>query len=202
MEQPIAVKCFLCGGTTRYAYAYARLNDRENFLGVIFRGICDECLADYIAKVKADKHARADDWIWLAAVIPVGGLLAALSENTAWQWVGLGLILLAVLMPLGSRLTQRWESRRANAASEEENERRYSELMCLEDAQRTNRQFRLIPLHERYCTAEYTIERISEEAGVSRVTAALLKPATETAFRRMELAQGRSTGEFDNANSM
>ena len=85
---------------------------------------------------------------------PVGRLLrqlsdeiSALAESVVWQWVGFGLILLAVLWPLGSRLTQRWEARRANHASEEENERRYSEQMCLEDAQRTNRQFRLIPLH-------------------------------------------------------
>ena len=198
VEQPIAVKCFLCGSTARYAYAYARLNDRENFHGVIFRGVCEECLADYIDKVKADKHARTDGWIWLAAILPVGGLLAALAESVVWQWVGFGLILLAVLWPLGSRLTQRWEARRANNASEEENERRYSEQMCLEDAQRTNRQFRLIPLHERYRSAEYTIERISDEAGVSRVTAALLKPATETAFRRME--QARSAVGFDNAH--
>ena len=196
MEQPIAVKCFLCGNTARYAYAYARLNDRENFHGVIFRGVCDECLADYIAKIKADKQARVDGWIWLAAVLPVGGLLAALAESVVWQWVGFGLILFAAIWPLGSRLAQRWESRRANSASDAENERRYSEQMSLEDAQRTNRQFRLIPLHERYRSAEYTIERISEEAGVSRVTAALLKPATETAFRRME--QARSAVGFDN----
>lgn len=192
MEQPIAVKCFLCGTTARYAYAYARLNDRENFHGVIFRGVCEECLADYIAKVKADKHARVDGWIWLAAIISAGGLLTALSANVVWQWLGLGLILLTVLIPLGSRLAQHWESRRANTASEEENEWRYSEQMCLEDAQRTNRQFRLIPLRERYRLAEYTIERISEEAGVFRVTAALLKPAVETAFRRMEQVQDRS----------
>ena len=133
VEQPIAVKCFLCGSTARYAYAYARLNDRENFHGVIFRGVCEECLADYIDKVKADKHARTDGWIWLAAILPVGGLLAALAESVVWQWVGFGLILLAVLWPLGSRLTQRWEARRANNASEEENERRYSEQMCLEE---------------------------------------------------------------------
>ena len=204
MEQPIAVKCFLCGGTARYAYAYARLNDRENFHGVIFRGVCEECLADYIARVKADKHTHADGWIWLAAILPVGGLLAALAESVAWQWLGFGLILLAVFIPLGSRLTQHWEARRANAATAEENARRYSTQMCLEDAQRTNRQFRLIPLYERYRSAEYTVERISEEAAVSRVTAALLKPATGTAFLRMEQARERDAGEgeFDNTHTV
>ncbi|MEA4869795.1 MAG: hypothetical protein VB062_04050 [Christensenella sp.] len=202
MEQPIAVKCFLCGGTANYAYAYARLSDSEAFLGVIYRGVCEKCLADYIERIKADRHVRADGWVWLAAVLPVGGLLAALATITAWQVIGFGLILLAILLPLGSRLAQRREAKRASAASDEENETRYSELMCLEDALRTNRQIKLVPLHARYCAEGFTAERFSGETGVSRPTAVFLQSITEAALSRIQSTPElrNQANRFDNTH--
>ena len=186
MEQPIAVKCFLCGGPAGFAYAYARLNDREDYLNVIYRGVCRECLAEYIDRVKSGRHVRTDGWVWMLAILPVGGLLAALTEHIAWRMIGYSLILLAILLPLSSRLLQRREAERARKASDEENEIRYSARMCLEDALRTNRQMKLVPLHERYTSPDYTPARISEETGVSRLMAERIRTMAAVALARMQ----------------
>lgn len=204
MEQPIAVKCFLCGATVRYAYAYARLSDNEDFLGVIYRGVCGECLAEYIERVKVDRHVRADGWVWLLAILPVGGLLAALTDHIVWRMIGYGLILLAILLPLASRLLQRREAKRARIASDEENEIRYSARMCLEDALRTNRQIKLVPLHERYASPDYTPERISAETGVSRAMAERIASISATALARMQFSPvgHMQSIEFDNIHTV
>ena len=186
MEHPIAVKCFLCGGPASFAYAYARLSDNEGFLGVIYRGVCRECLAEYIEQVKSGRHIRADGWVWLLAILPIGGLLAALTDYAIWRMIGYGLILLAILLPLISRLLQRREAKRANSASDAENETRYSARMCLEDALHTNRQIKLIPLHERYASPDYTPERISAETGVTRLMAQQISSIAAAALARMQ----------------
>jgi hypothetical protein len=204
LEQPIAVKCFLCGGAASFTYAYARLSDNEEFLGVIYRGVCRECLADYIERVKDDRHVRADGWVWLLATLPVGGLLAALTDNIVWRMIGYGLILLAILLPLGSRLLQRHEAKRARIASDAENETRYSARMCLEDAFRTNHLIKLVPLHERYLSPDYTPERISAETGVSRAMAEQLSSISAAALVRMRAADHGSGASdvFDNTISV
>lgn len=204
MEQPIAVKCFFCGGAARFAYAYVRLSDNEDFLGVIYRGVCKECLAEYIERVKAGKHVRSDDWVWLLAILPVGGLLAALTDHIAWRMIGIGLILLAILLPFGSRMAQRREAQRARKASNEENETRYSARICLEDALRTNRQIKLIPLHERYASTDYTPERISAETGVSRAMAERISSVSASVLARMQVADHGSGASdvFDNTISV
>jgi hypothetical protein len=182
LEQPILVKCHLCGDAAQYAFAYARFSERDVFLGVIYRGVCGECLREYIEKIKSDRHARGESWFWLVVFLPIGGLLAALADSTAWQIVGFCLILLAILLPLGSRIAQRREARRANTACDEENEAKYSEQMCREDAARTNRQMKLIPLRAQYLEERYSVAKISDETGVSAETAAFLKALTPKAL--------------------
>ena len=58
--------------------------------------------------------------------------------------------------------------------------------MCLEDALRTNRQMKLVPLHERYTSPDYTPARISEETGVSRLMAERIRTIAAVALARMQ----------------
>lgn len=173
LEQPNAIKCHLCGEAAQDAFAYARFSEREAFLGVIYRGVCRDCLRAYIETIKRDKHLRGEMMVWPMVLLPVGALLAALSKYKASQIVGYCMLGLAVVIPVLMRFWQRREARIASRASEEENMRRYSEQMCREDAQRTSRQTKLIYLNPAYAN-EGMEEQIVKEAGVRSETAALI----------------------------
>lgn len=173
MEQPNPVKCHLCGGVADVAFAYARFSDREAFLGVIYRGVCRDCLRAYIENIKKDRNLRGELMLWPMVLLPVGALLAALSKYQASQIVGYCLLGLAFIVPVVMRFWQRREALQAIHASEEENMRRYSEQMCREDAQRTSRQTKLIYLKPAYANIGME-EQIVKETGVQMETAALI----------------------------
>lgn len=61
--------------TTNFAFAYARFSAREAFLGVIYRGVCRECLRAYIEEIQNDRHLR-------------GELLMADCAAAPWRAVG------------------------------------------------------------------------------------------------------------------
>ena len=57
MEQQSPIKCHRCGNDANFAFAYARFNEREVFLGLIYRGVCRECLRGYIESIKLSRRA-------------------------------------------------------------------------------------------------------------------------------------------------
>jgi hypothetical protein len=107
--------------------------------------------------------------------LPIGALLAALSKSAVGQAAGYCLLGVALAMPICMRIWQRRESRRTCLASVAENETRYCEQMCREDALRTSRQTKLVYLRQEYAEEEFPVARIAKEASVSLETAALLK---------------------------
>jgi len=175
LEQPTSIKCYRCGGAAKHAFAYARFSNREEFLGVTYRGVCRDCLGEHIETIKNDRHLRGE-WILLPAVfLPIGALLAALSGSAAGQISGFCLLGLALILPVGMRLSQRREARRASHVSVAENEKRYSEQMCREDALRTSRQTKLIYLRPEYADTSYNFTQIARETGVEQATAARIQ---------------------------
>ena len=174
MEQPNPVKCHLCGNTAEFAFAYARFSDREAFFGVIYRGVCRECLHTYIEGIKYDRHLRGELLLWPMVLLPVGALLAALSQSEIVQAVGFVLLGLPILIPALVRHCQRREARIARRASDAENEARYSEQMCREDALSTSRQTKLVYLNPAYASPECDPAVIAREAEVSPQTAQLI----------------------------
>lgn len=56
MEQNEVTRCFQCGSVSSHVHAFARLNDKEAFLGVTTRSVCDNCLDRYIDRVKDGKR--------------------------------------------------------------------------------------------------------------------------------------------------
>ena len=182
LEQPNQSKCHVCGSAADDTFAYARFSDREAFFGVIYRGVCRACLRAYIETIKKDRHLRGELLLWPALFLPIGALLAALSDSMASRIIGYGMLGLAVVMPVYMRLWQRREARRATLASDAENEQRYSEQMCLEDALRTGRQTKLIFLRPEYTQAGYDSARIARETGVAPATGVLLKKLAAAAY--------------------
>jgi len=80
VEQSNLSKCFRCGGESLRFFAFARLNEKEMFLGVIDRAVCDTCLAKYIETVKSGKKGRYN---FLGPLIPMtvfGTLLTVFAE--------------------------------------------------------------------------------------------------------------------------
>jgi hypothetical protein len=84
LEKPVLVKCHLCGATAQSAFAYALFSEREKYLGVIYRGVCKECLDQYIDRIKTARRGRAEGLIWLAMFLPAGVLLALLAQQAAF----------------------------------------------------------------------------------------------------------------------
>lgn len=175
LEQPNLVKCHLCGRTAEFAFAYARFSDREAFFGVIYRGVCRECLRAYIDGIKNDRHLRGELLLWPLVLLPIGALLAALSRSVIVQGIGFFVLGLAVVIPVCMRLWQRREAISACRASDAENEVRYSERMCREDALNTSRQTKLIYLKPEYAAEEADLAWIARETGVAPETARLLQ---------------------------
>ena len=192
LEQPNLVKCHLCGKTAEFAFAYARFSDREAFFGVIYRGVCRECLHAYIEGIKHDRHLRGELLLWPMVLLPFGALLAALSQSKIVQAIGFVLLGLALIIPLVMRFWQRRESRIARRASEEENEARYSEQMCREDALNTSRQTKLIYLKPAYAAQSANLSAIARETGVAPETARLLH---KLAIATQKLLRGQVTAQ-------
>ena len=189
LEQPNLVKCHKCGRTAEFAFAYARFSDREAFFGVIYRGVCRECLHAYIEGIKHDRHLRGELLLWPMVLLPFGALLAALSQSKIVQAIGFVLLGLAIIIPLLMRFCQRRESRVARRASEAENEARYSEQMCREDALNTSRQTKLIYLNPDYAAQSADLADIARETGVAPETARLLQKLT---IATQKLLRGRA----------
>lgn len=175
MEQLNHVKCHLCGGAADFAFAYARFDEREVFLGLIYRGVCKDCLRDYVETIKQNRLPRGELLLWPMLLLPVGALFAAFSKTLAGKIAGYCLLGLAFIIPAVLRLWQWLEAKRVRTASEEENFRIYSERMCREDAQRTSRQTKLIYLRPEYAEAGINPADIAREASVEEGTATLIK---------------------------
>ncbi|HML69299.1 MAG TPA: hypothetical protein PKA81_13015 [Clostridia bacterium] len=191
MEQPLQIKCHLCGGAAEFSFAYARFSDREAFFGVIYRGVCRECLRAYIDGIKNDRHLRGELLLWPLVLLPIGALLAALSQSVVVQGIGFFVLGLAVAIPVCMRLWQRREAISACRASDSENEARYSERMCREDALNTSRQTKLIYLKPEYAAEDADLAWIARETGVAPGTAKLLQKLAISAqklLRNQEMA--------------
>ncbi len=171
MEQPLQIKCFLCDDTAEFVFAYARFSERETFQGVIYRGVCPDCLRAYIETIKKDRHLRGELLLW-----PV-----AFSRNVIGMAFGYAFLGIAFLMPLLMRLWQRREANRASRATDQENFARYSEQMCREDALRTSRQMKLIYLRPDYAEPHMSVKSIASEIGVSHDTAGLIQKLSAAA---------------------
>ncbi|NLI54215.1 MAG: hypothetical protein GX417_07785 [Clostridiales bacterium] len=177
MEKPVLVKCHLCGATAQSAFAYALFSEREKYLGVIYRGVCKECLDQYIDRIKTARRGRAEGLIWLAMFLPAGVLLALLAQQAAFRASGYALVALAFLLLTGSRLQQLGEAKRARRAGDAENEAKYGEQICREDARHTSRRAKLIPLRPEYAEEGFSASRIGEENGISSAAAETVKTA-------------------------
>lgn len=196
MEQPNPIKCHRCGNDADFVFAYARFSAREAFLGVIYRGVCRECLHAYIEGIQNDRHLRGELLLWPIVLLPIGALLAALSQSEIVQAIGFALLGLAVVIPIFMRLWQKRESMIARRASETQNEARYSEPMCREDALNTSRQTKLIYLRPDYGAEDADLVKIARETGVAQETArriqklsaAAQKLLSDPAKARMEFA--------------
>ncbi len=183
MDKPNQIKCHVCGKAADDTFAYARFNEREAFKGVIYRGVCRACLHAYIETIKKDRNLRGELLLWPAVFIPIGALLAAFSGSMVSRIIGYGLLGLAVVMPVYLRLWQRREAWRATLASDAENEQRYSEQMCREDALRTSSQTKLIFLRPEYKQTGYDSARIAQETGIAPTTGVLLKKLAAAAYK-------------------
>jgi hypothetical protein len=190
LEQPLQIKCFLCDDNAEFVFAYARFSERETFQGVIYRGVCPDCLRAYIENIKKDRHLRGELLLWPVVFLPIGALLAAFSRNLMGSVFGYIFLGLAVIMPLLMRLWQRREAIRASRSSDQENFARFSEQMCREDALQTSRQLKLIYLRPEYAEAGMDPASISREIGVSNETAALVQKLSSAA---QNLLRGHTT---------
>lgn len=190
MEQPLQIKCFLCEDTAEYVFAYARFSERETFQGVIYRGVCPDCLRAYIETIKNDRRLRRDLLLWPAVFLPIGALLALLSRNWTGTAFGYAFLGLAIVIPILMRFWQRREAIRASRSGDQENFVRYSEQMCREDALQTSRQTKLIYLRPEYAGKGIDLNGITRETGVSHETAALIQKLSSSA---QNLLRGRTT---------
>lgn len=175
MERGGSAKCYKCGCEANRFYTFARLSDKEAFLGVVKRNVCDECLSRYIEEVKSGRKGRYEFLIWLPILLPFGLLLAALADNASWRIVGWILLIFGLLLPVMTYTAHRREMKRAREASFESNAERYGREMCVEDAMKTNRQAKLVVIKRDYAQDDYTVDRIAGDAGVTAQTAAAIK---------------------------
>ena len=187
-------RCHLCGNAAKYAFAYARFNERDTFLGVIYRGVCGQCLGEYIESVKRNRHVRGELFLWPLLFLPFGVLLAAFCKNVIGWIAGALLIAFALCLPVIMRRWYTREAKRASLACEADNEAKYSERFCREDAMRTSRQAKLIHLRPEYLTDAYDAVRIAEETGVSLGAAAFLKTIAQKMLGAKPLFQAASDG--------
>ena len=116
-------------------------------------------------------------------LLPVGALLAALSDSVTGRLTGFILLGLAAFVPIVLRLFQRREAMRVRRTSEQENFVRYSEQMCREDAQRTSRQTKLIYLRPEYAKA--SASEIAREMSLDIQTAERIVKLSATAQERI-----------------
>ncbi len=182
VEQSIQVKCYVCGRAAKHVFAYARFNTREEFLGVIYRGVCKSCLNDYIESIKEGVRDSEKGLVWLAVFLPTGALLTTFAKSASWQIAGYGLIALALVLPIAAYISFRREAVSAQNAGAEENEAKYCPKMCRDDALHTSHQTKLVSLKPQYIDEEYTPSRISEETGVTLQTAEMVKTLTQKAL--------------------
>lgn len=204
LEQPLQIKCHLCGNAADFAFAYARFSDREAFFGVIYRGVCRECLRAYIESIKHDRHLRGEMLLWPLVLLPIGALLAALSRSIFVQGIGFLVLGLAVAIPVFMRLWQRREAISACRASDAENEARYSERMCREDALNTSRQTKLIYLKPEYAAEDADLAWIARETGAAPETARLLQKLAIAAQKllRGQMLPQTQPGAFDKPDAL
>ncbi len=179
MGRGVSNKCYKCGCNAHHFFTFARLSDKEAFLGVINRNVCNDCLSHYIDDIKKGKKGKYEFLIWLPVLLPFGVLLATLSENVTLRVVGWIMILFGLILPVTTYMAHRHEMLRAQAASFEENAERYGRRMCIEDAMKTNGQSKLVEVKSRYALSDYTAERIAEDAGVTLQTAMTIKSVIE-----------------------
>ncbi|MEN6417985.1 MAG: hypothetical protein ABFC73_03595, partial [Clostridiaceae bacterium] len=164
-----------CGGVSSHVHAFARLNEQEAFLGVTTRSVCDDCLKKRIEKTKEGKVG------WLVLLLPLlttmalGLPMLIGAEKTGFRVLG-ALIILFGWVVVGTVIYQLVkEIKEARMASDEENIKKYSPIICREDAAKAGAQSKLVEMKLEYALDEYTVERIGKEAGVSFQTATLMK---------------------------
>ena len=124
---------------------------------------------------------RGELLLWPIVLLPLGALLAALSQSEIVQSIGFFLLALAIVIPIFMRLLQKRESIAARRASEAQNEARYSEPMCREDALSTSRQTKLIYLCPEYGAEGADIAMIARDTGVALETARLIQKLSAAA---------------------
>lgn len=168
-------KCYKCGCEANRFFTFLRLSDKEAFLGVVKRNICNECLSRYIEDVKSGKKGRYEFLIWLPIMLPFGVLLATLSENTTWRIVGWAALALGLILPVMTHIAHRREITRARTSSFKENADRYAREMCREDALKTNAQSKLVEIKSDYASNDYTADLIAADAGVTPQMATTIK---------------------------
>lgn len=175
MEQNEVTRCFQCGSVSSHVHAFARLSDKEAFLGVTTRSVCDNCLDRYIDRVKDGKKDRFT-FLWPLIVLSFIGLLMHFTaEKAGYRTLGVLIVLLGITIAGIAIYQQRKECTDARAASVEENRKKFSSIMCRENANKAGTQNKLVEMKLEYALDEYTIERIGKEAGVSLQTATLMK---------------------------
>ncbi|HRX57274.1 MAG TPA: hypothetical protein P5075_00735 [Eubacteriales bacterium] len=182
MEQNSLSKCFRCGGESQRLFAFARLSDKEAFLGVTDRAVCDACLAKYVEEVKSGKKGRYN---FLGPLIPMtvfGTLLAVFAESGFWVGVGVLLLLGGAAAAAAAVVEHKREVKTAREADAEENMKKYAPKMCLEDARKSGQQGKLVEMKLEYATDKYPIEKIAKEAKVSVQTATMIKLIILKAF--------------------
>ncbi len=179
MERGGSAKCYKCGCVANHFFTFARLSDKEVFLGVVNRIVCDECLSRYIDDIKSGRKGRYEFLIWLPILLPFGMLLSALAENGSWRIVGWILLGFGLLLPAMTYAAHRREMKRARESSFEENADRYGREMCIEDAMKTNKQAKLVEIKRDYAQSGYTVERIAADAGITAHAAVVIKSVVD-----------------------
>lgn len=192
MEQSNLSKCFRCGGESQRLFAFARLSDKEAFLGVTDRAVCDACLAKYVEEVKSGKKGRYN---FLGPLIPMtvfGTLLTVFAESGFWIGLGVLILLGGVAATAVSILQHVREVKSAREADTEENMKKYAPIMCMEDARKSGQQGKLVEMKLEYATDKYPIEEIAKEAKVSTQTAAMIKLIILKAFAATLAKEGNA----------
>ncbi|MEN6595473.1 MAG: hypothetical protein ABFC31_11075 [Clostridiaceae bacterium] len=175
MVQNEVNRCFKCGGASSHVHAFARLSEQESFLGVSTSSVCDDCLKKRIEKMKEGKEG------WLVLLLPLlttmafGLPMLIAAEKTGFRVLG-ALIILFGWFVVGAAIYQQIkEIKAARAASDEENIKKYSPMICRENAAKAGAQSKLVEMKLEYALDEYPVQRISKEAGVTVQTATLMK---------------------------
>jgi hypothetical protein len=176
MERGRSTKCYKCGGAASHCYTFLRLSEKEAYLGVVERNVCDTCLARYIEEIKSGRRGRYEFLFWLSILLPIGVPLAAFAASASWRVVGDVMIGSAFLLSALAVVSHVRERRRACVASDLENTETYCIQMCREDARSTCRRSKLIEVKREYALDACTAERIASEAGVSPRTAERIRP--------------------------